>query len=120
MGELKILIVEDDPDLRLALVMAMQARGFEVRAAANFQAAEQIIQDGDSGFDAIISDVDLGPGPNGVDLLERARASHPEIPIILITGNATVPLRERARGLNVTAFLEKPVAPRTLISHLGI
>ena len=117
---MRILIVEDDPDLRMALVMAMQAKGLEVRDTGNFAAAERIVERADSGCDAIISDVDLGPGPNGIDLLERARASHPEIPIILITGNATMPLRTRALQLNVTAFLEKPVAPRTLLLHLGI
>ena len=63
-----VLIVEDEALLRDLLAQTLTARGFTVSGAATASEARSVFDDGD--FDAIIVDINLGPGLDGFDLAE--------------------------------------------------
>jgi DNA-binding response OmpR family regulator len=66
----RILVVEDDEDLRRSVTMALKEAGHEVEVAADGLAADERIAEG--GLDAIVLDWML-PGMNGVEVCRRAR-----------------------------------------------
>ncbi len=84
--ELKILLVEDDPNVRATTAEALQLLGFGVVSADNALEALAMLQDG-LRIDLLFSDVVMPHGISGVDLARRARTSHPQLPILLASGH---------------------------------
>jgi len=83
-----LLLVEDDPLVRDTVALMLEEDGFEVVEADNAQAALLLIRDGLQAR-MIVTDVDLGPGPSGVDLADELHRIRPELRIIFITGRGT-------------------------------
>jgi signal transduction histidine kinase/ActR/RegA family two-component response regulator len=79
----RILVAEDEPAVRGVLVDLLAARGHEVVACGDGAAALERLEDGR--FDLALLDLSM-PGLSGWDVAERARRSHPDLPIALITG----------------------------------
>ncbi len=104
--------MDDDPDFLAALAYGFRKRGFEVEEIQNYSDAVEATRTLVHG--AVISDIDLGPGPNGVDLLAHLRQSHSYLPVILVTGALEPNVQAAALALDVTAILEKPVSVRQL------
>ena len=102
----RVLIIEDDDEMRSLLKEFTEEAGFEADSAANgFEAFRKIE---DKTFDLIISDIRM-PGLTGFDILPRMRKLLPEAYIILITsfGSEEVHRKSIERGAN--AYLEKPI-----------
>lgn len=111
----RVMLVEDDEDLRLATIETLEEAGFAVRAyAAAMPALEAINAEPP---DAILSDVRM-PGMSGLDLLDEVRARAPEIPFVVITGHGDVASAIRAMRAGAHDFLEKPCSPELLIDIL--
>lgn len=79
----KVVLVEDDNLTRTILEQHLELGGFEVRSAKNASDAETLCSIFDP--DAVVLDVDLGPGPNGFDLADSLRISSPGIGILFLT-----------------------------------
>ena len=85
MKPLRVIIVEDDSFVRATLKAAIQLQGVEViHDTSNVSSAIKIARSAKP--DAAILDLDLGRGPNGIDLAIGLRNSLPEIGIVLLTG----------------------------------
>jgi two-component system cell cycle response regulator CpdR len=93
----KILIAEDDDDIRSLVVRALSDDGHELTATADGAAALDEIDRRKGGFDLVLSDVKM-PVMDGIALALAVGKNHPEIPIVLMTGYADQ--RERTRGLD--------------------
>jgi CheY-like chemotaxis protein len=93
----KILIAEDNEDIRNLVVRALSDDGHALTAAADGAAALDEITRRDGGFDLVLSDVKM-PVMDGIALALAVGKDHPEIPIMLMTGYADQ--RERTRGLD--------------------
>lgn len=78
-----VVIVEDDAFLRSLLADSLDKTGFEVSTAASAADAKRIIKVVNP--DAVVLDIDLGPGPNGFDIAENLRKSAPDIAIVFLT-----------------------------------
>lgn len=78
-----VLVVEDEPLLCDLIVRALQARGFEVVAARSAVEATRIFHSIDP--DAVVMDIDLGPGPNGFDLAETFVAAETGVAVVFLT-----------------------------------
>ena len=103
----KILIAEDNDDIRSLVVRALSDDGHELTATADGAAALDEITRHDGGFDLLLSDVKM-PVMDGIALALAVGKTHPEIPIMLMTGFADQ--RERTRGLDalVHDIIAKP------------
>src|SRR5262250_1388771 len=83
----QILVVDDEEDLRTAIVEILTVEGFEVdQAVSGEEAAEKLSQ---TAYDVLITDHNL-PGKTGVELLEESLVRYPEIIGVVITGYGTI------------------------------
>ena len=108
MGEEKkpcVLIVDDDRNTRDGLQRALR-RGYDVLVAESGDRALQVLQERD--VDVLLSDVRM-PGMDGLTLLQRARAHHPELVSILLTAYGNVEVAVEAMKVGAYDFLMKPV-----------
>lgn len=78
-----VLVVEDDALLRELLAVALERHGFSVDTAASASDAKRSFSRGD--HDALVLDINLGPGPNGFDLAEVLRQQAPHAAIVFLT-----------------------------------
>ena len=125
-GMPRILVAEDEPEMRRVLSWTLQREGYHVVEAANGTDLLACVEPyllgrssrvNDVPFDLIISDVRM-PGVNGLKALEgiRAlRACEPKTPFILITGFGDDWIRTEARRLGAFAVIEKPFTMEELL-----
>jgi len=78
-----VLVVEDEPMIRMDIVDSLRDMGLDVREAASIKEANTQLEGGDIG--AVVLDVGL-PDGRGDELAVRVRAAHPELPLIIATG----------------------------------
>jgi two-component system response regulator HydG len=102
----RILIVEDDPSQLALLHSALAADGWFVIDAANGEEAVAKL-DNDADIDVILSDL-LMPGLDGKGVLEYAQAKRPEIPVIIMTANASVDSAVELLHAGAHHYLAKP------------
>jgi FixJ family two-component response regulator len=112
-----VAVIEDDEIARAALGRVLQAGGFE---PALFDSAEAFISSRPSAaLRCLIVDVQL-TGMSGLDLQIRLRSEGFEVPVIIITGNRTTAIRERAEQAGCAAFLWKPFSAETILTLLAL
>ena len=99
MDEPEILLVDDDDDLRPALVQGLELDGFRVRPLARADKALEHVTRSFHGV--IVSDIRM-PGMDGMGLMRRVMEIDPALPVILITGHGDVALAVAAM------FTKKP------------
>jgi DNA-binding NtrC family response regulator len=107
----RILVVDDERNIRRTLRMVLEGEGATVVEAATGEEALAALEDPEP-IEVIITDV-MMPGISGLELLERlanAAGGAPEVPVILISGHATVDDAVRATRLGAFDFFEKPLA----------
>jgi DNA-binding NarL/FixJ family response regulator len=79
----RVLLVEDEDFIAALLVESLEAAGFDVRRADDVLAARRLVRSFDP--DVALLDIDLGPGPNGIDLAHYLDRVHPDIALIFLT-----------------------------------
>jgi DNA-binding NarL/FixJ family response regulator len=108
------LLVEDEPDARIALARALRRAGIEAMEAADVETA--IAAARAHAFDVAILDLVLGDDDSGgLSVLAALREQHAAIPVVLITAFADVDKLKRALNLGASYLLEKPFRARELI-----
>ncbi|MEK7684782.1 MAG: response regulator [Verrucomicrobiota bacterium] len=106
----KILVVDDDPQIRESLRKVLRAEGYEVVLAANGQ--QGIERFNAERFDLLLLDLNL-PDNSGWDIFGTLTSLNPFLPIIIITGRQNQ--HELAAGAGVGALMQKPLdVPRLL------
>lgn len=110
----KILIVEDDPEVRKELAGYLKDHGYVVEIAADGKAMREKIAR--TGFDLVIMDLNL-PGEDGLTLTQDIRRSS-EIPVIMVTGRRET--LDRVLGLELGAddYVTKPFDLRELLARV--
>jgi DNA-binding response OmpR family regulator len=113
---MRLLLVEDDPELAAVLASGLSEQGHEVVRAESYAAARTRVRLGS--FDVILLDIML-PGGSGTDLCREVRADGVATPILMLTARDTVD--DRILGLEVGAddYLTKPFAFRELVARVG-
>lgn len=105
-----ILVADDHADVRQALSLLLRECGYDVSTAAS--PAEALSALRQSPPDLAILDLnyqrDTTSGAEGLELLKQIRAQHRELPVVILTGWATVSLAVEAMQLGARDFLEKP------------
>lgn len=108
-----VLLVDDDRDIREALGQTLELANLEARVAGSFVEAKDHLKPDFAGV--VITDIRM-PGRDGFYLLDYMRDLDPELPVILLTGEADIPLAVRAMSAGAYDFLEKPCAPQDLVA----
>ncbi|SRR5260221_9366733 len=116
---MKLLIVDDDSLICSSLARGLIRLGHAGRAARSVESALKMIES--ESPSAVLTDLDLGPGGDGVELLARMRREGCQVPAIMMTGSDPALARARlARaGLDEIALLVKPFAFDELMKVLG-
>ena len=107
----RILVVEDDDDLRLALAELLEQEGFHVWEASNGNKALALLKT-TVHPDVVVLDYRM-PGLDGGEVYERLRAQGLDIPVVLITAAASA--RSLARRHHISHFLGKPFSVEDLL-----
>jgi len=89
-GLRRVVLVEDEDFTRTAVTGVLQGGGFAVVAVATVSAAIEAIEVTDP--HAVVSDLDLGPGPTGADLLRRVADERPWVGLVALTAHRSVQL----------------------------
>ena len=108
MGNQRILVADDDADMRRLIATILGGGSYDVVLCADAESALVHLRDRGP-FDALISDFML-PGISGLDLVSqiRADAKFGRIPILMISAHVNYAMQNRATGAGATAFLNKP------------
>lgn len=112
MNEKNILIVEDDDELREALCDTLELDGFSVVSASSGNAGLEALESHPIAL--VVSDIQM-PKMDGIDMLVRIKASHPEMPVILMTAYGTIQKAVEAMRLGANHYLVKPFAASTIV-----
>jgi CheY-like chemotaxis protein len=100
-----ILVVDDDPMCRALLTGFLDAKGYHVIEASNGQEAWQMLQKGD--ISLVVSDIDM-PLLTGVELLTEVARQRLNVPVILVTGRASVDAAVECMKIGAIGYLAKP------------
>jgi len=107
----RVLLVDDDDEMRRSTAQALELAGFAVEPLAS---AEEVLALAGPAFNgAVISDIRM-PGMDGMTLLAALHEVDPEIPVILVTGHAEVQLAVEAMRRGAYDFIEKPFVVQEL------
>jgi two-component system response regulator FlrC len=116
MSEAKLLLVEDDADLREALLDTLLLAHYE---CVDVSCAEDaIIALKTQHFDLVISDVQM-EGIGGLGLLTYLQQAQPKLPLLLMTAYATIDSAVSAIKLGAVDYLAKPFAPEVLLNQVS-
>ncbi|HET9315581.1 MAG TPA: sigma-54 dependent transcriptional regulator, partial [Vicinamibacteria bacterium] len=111
----RILIVDDDQGTLASLSRAFALEGYTALTAPS--AARGLERLAEEPVDAILSDVVM-PEMDGLDFLARVKERAPEVPVILMSGQATVETAVKATRLGALDFVEKPIGLDRLLLTL--
>jgi two-component system, OmpR family, response regulator len=120
--KIKILIVDDEANLREIYSRKLTSVGYEVMMAENGKEAVQMIKDNFGKIDLVLLDVVM-PQMDGYDVLEEIKdfwGKYKKIPIIMLTSLSSIEDRERAEELGADRFFVKPErTPADLVSEIN-
>ena len=105
----RVLVVDDEANIRRMLSALLQAEGFETADAANGHAALAAIES--AAPDAVLLDLMMPGGPDGIVTLEQLKRRAPDVPVVMMSGKADLAAAVRATKLGAFQFLEKPLTP---------
>jgi len=110
-----ICVVDDDDAVRDSLALLLEAAGLRVEAFA--AAAALLARCRDERPACVVTDVRM-PEMDGLELQRRLAELHPQLPVIIITGHADVPLAVQAMKAGAADFIEKPFSDEVILASI--
>lgn len=114
-----ILIIDDDHAIRLSIGLMLTKAGFEsVQVATEAKALEAVRR---PDLELVILDMNLTlstTGRQGIELLRKIRILAPEVPVIMLSAWATVPLAVEGMGFGAVDFVSKPWSNRDFVAKI--
>jgi len=111
----RLLIADDEAVIRDGLKRVLEGESFVVETCSSGFSAIEIMQKRE--FDLIISDLKM-PGMSGIEVLKSVRTLQPAIPVILITGYASIDTAVEAMKNGAADYISKPFAPELLLEKV--
>jgi two-component system cell cycle response regulator CpdR len=111
----RILIAEDDDNMRAFLARSLRRAGHDVELADNGLDAMSMLMRQE--FDLLLADVVM-PGMDGIEVARRAARENPRLKVLFITGFAAVALRARSSIAGTPKVLSKPFHLKDLVSQI--
>ena len=107
-----LLVIDDEPNILSSLRRALELEGYGVEVAGSGAIGLSKLEERD--VDMVLLDV-MMPGMNGLDVLARVREKHPDVSVVMMSGNATIETAVRATKLGAHDFVEKPLSSDKLL-----
>ena len=101
----KILVVDDDREVRMATRDFLSSKGYEVVVAEGGREALRLLDA--SPPDVVLLDVAM-PDLDGMETLKRIVATHPTMPVIMVTANADIEITSKVLQLGAADYVPKP------------
>ncbi|PHJ94518.1 response regulator [Nostoc linckia] len=117
MDKVRILVVEDDPLVLVAVEEALLEAGFEVVTAGSANDAVQTLESEHTALKAVLTDIRLGKGASGWDVGRHARTLSPSMPVIYVSGDSAQDWA--VHGVPKSVMLSKPFAFPQLVTALA-
>jgi DNA-binding response OmpR family regulator len=114
---LVVMIVEDDPLIQTIVEEALAEGGFHPELASSGEQALTLLQNEESKYQALITDVNLSGAVTGWDVARRARELNPHIPVVYMTGAAAD--EWPSLGVPNSMLLQKPFAPAQVVTAIS-
>jgi DNA-binding response OmpR family regulator len=112
-----VLLVEDEEAIRHLLDDTLTEAGFELVMAADGKQALSEIEADAARFRALVTDINLGRGPDGWELARRARELEPEMGVVYMSGGSGH--EWAAHGVPKSVLISKPFVPVQIITALS-
>lgn len=110
-------LIDDDEDVRRAVAFMLGTTGLAVRVYES--ASAFLAQDARDLAGCIVSDVRM-PGVDGLGLMRQLKERGHDIPVIIMTGHADVPLAVEAMKAGAVDFIEKPFTDDAMLAAVGV
>src|ERR1700676_2591569 len=110
----RVLLVDDDALIQGTMTVALADAGFEIVAASNGTQALAELDADATRFKAVITDINLGTGPDGWDVGRHARELVSDMPIVYISGDSCS--EWSSQGVPDSVMITKPFAPAQLVT----
>ena len=107
-GKTRLLVVDDDSDLRLTLCEYLESRNFTVSSARNGNEAINLLQSRKATFDIIFTDLVMPPGPDGMEVLRVAKELNPFCYVVVMTGYSSIETAIESIRCGAFDYLTKP------------
>lgn len=114
-NEIRVLVVDDDADLRSALTEYISRLGATVRTAGSVEEAKRLLETEPVAFDLVLTDLKI-PGGSGMDVLRAAHARSIDSLVTIITGYASIETAIEAIRLGAYNYVTKPFS----LSEIGV
>jgi two-component system nitrogen regulation response regulator NtrX len=112
----RVLLVDDESNIRRMVGALLQSDGYETVEAPDGNAAlARLVEEAP---DVVLLDLMMPPGPDGLETLEQIRKRAPHVPVIMMSGKASLADAVRATKLGAFQFLEKPLTPEGVLVAL--
>ncbi len=108
----RVLVVEDEPDIRLLITVNLESAGFDVLEAGSGEEGLDLV----AAADMLLLDIRL-PGIDGFEVMERLGRPFP-LPVIAMSAHSSEAARDQALALGCAGWLQKPFSPRGLVALL--
>jgi two-component system, NtrC family, response regulator PilR len=123
-GKTRLLLVDDDSDLRLTLCEYMETRRFHVTPAKSGAEAIRLIEAGHH-FDLVFTDLMMPPGPDGLEVLRAAKSMNPHSYVVIMTGYSSIETAIESIRFGAFDYLTKPfklaeieIVANRIVEHL--
>ncbi len=114
----EILVIDDNPDIRFLVSNILEEQNYKIRTAANYDQA--VLEINKRLPDLAILDIKLDkPDKDGIDLLKLIIKKNKNLPVIMISGHATVKVAVEAIRLGAYEFIEKPFSKEKILNYVN-
>ena len=111
----RILVVDDEQPMRDVVAAGLTRAGYECATAESADQAAELLDQ--ASFDLVLLDVNM-PGKSGIEFLSDLRGSHPDLPVIMFTGEADADTAANAMREGATDYATKPAAIPELVTRI--
>src|ERR1700741_4617000 len=112
---IRVLVVDDEPAIRRALLPPLSALGFDVAEASRGEKAVHMLRT--ETYDAVLLDMNM-PGLSGIETLRRIRTFAPRLPVLMLTVRDGEEEKVEALELGAADYVTKPFSTRELIARI--
>src|ERR1700675_1917328 len=113
----RVLIAEDEPDVREYLALSLRCRGYQVEHAENGNEVLNFLKDKDNRVSLVLLDI-MMPWKDGIETLREIRQLHKNLPVVMLSGISAASTIIQTMKCGADDYLTKPVTDEQLFSTI--